>query len=164
MLLAACSSPSSPYSRSYSSSTTTPNKTKSYLPKVPPRVMPGGVGDNWRYLGKTDNGSIGIEINNDSITAQDNNQYKFQDRKTVLNPSSFSYNGMPIYSYSLSWWSMDCSARQYQINSTALYDAYGKPINSYNFNQAQSSIVTSGSISEAQYNYVCNNSKKNVGY
>lgn len=161
-IIVACSSPSTPYSRSYNSTTTT--KTKSSLPKVPPRIMPGGDGDNWRYLGRSNNGTIGVEINNDSISSQDNNQYKFQDRKTIVNPSGYAYNGTPSYRYSLSWWSLNCSTRQYQITSTALYDNYGKPVTSYNFDQTQSSTASSGSIAEAQYNYVCNNIKKNVGY
>lgn len=162
VLLASCSSNSSPtYSKSYKSST---SKTKSSIPKVPAKIIPGGNGDNWRYLGATSNTAIRVEINESSITPQSAKQYKYQDRKTIVNPSNFAYQNTPSYYYSLSWWLMDCNSQQYIVNSTALYDVYGKPIKNYNFTDQNYSPVTKGSIAEQQYNYICNNSNRNVGY
>lgn len=160
--MSACSSNRSPnYTKSYSG---TSSKSKTSIPKVPARVMPGGDSDNWRYLGTTENGNLAIDINESSISNQQANTYKYQDRKTVVNPSNFAFNGLPNYRYSLSWWIMNCDSQQYTITSTSLFDAYGKPIKSYYFDQSKYSNVTRGTISEKQYNYICNNNYRNIGY
>lgn len=160
--ISACSSNRSPnYTKSYSG---TSSKSKTSIPKVPTRLMPGGSGDNWRYLGATENGNLAIEINESSIANQQSNSYKYQDRKTIIEPSNFPFNGLPNYRYSLSWWIMNCDSQQYKITSTSLFDSYGKPIKNYYFDQSNYSNVTKGTISEKQYNYICNNNYRNIGY
>ena len=160
-LVSACSSNKNPYSKSYTGST---SKSKNSLPKVPARTTPGGTGDNWRYLGLTSNSPLAIEINESSINKITNNSYKYQDRKTVVIPAGFSYSGTPSYYYSLSWWQINCNSKQYATTATTLYDSYGKLIKSYTFNQNQLTAVTSGSVAETEYNYICNNTYRSVGY
>lgn len=160
-IMSACSSNKSPYSKSYTGSS---GKSKNSLPKVPARIVPGGSGDNWRYLGVTGNSALAIEINESSINKQSGNIYKYQDRKTVVNPANFAYNGTPNYYYSLSWWKINCDTKQYLTLETALYDGYGKSIKNYSFSNNSFANVASGSVAETQYNYVCNNVYRNVGY
>ena len=78
---------SSSYSRTHKSTS-----KKSSIPKVPPKVMPGGSGDNWRYLGSSDDRLITSEINESSITSGKIN--KFQDRKTVVDQNKFNYQNL----------------------------------------------------------------------
>lgn len=161
MMISACSSNRNPYSKSYTGSS---SKSKSSLPKVPARIVPGGNADNWRYLGVTSNSSLAIEINESSINKQYGNTYKYQDRKTVVNPAGFAYNGTPNYYYSLSWWKINCDTKQYQTTETNLYDSYGKFIQNYSFSGNSLTTIPAGSVADMQYNYVCNNVYRNVGY
>lgn len=156
------------------SNSSAPNATKSYrgksstknsLPRVPPRNIPGGVGDNWRYLGTTISNSVAIEINESSINKSPSNKYKYQDRKTVIEAGKFAYGSMPSYQYSLSNWLMDCDNKVFKINSTSIYDGYGKLIKSYSFDDnILSSAISHGSIAEKQYNYICNSYGRSIGY
>lgn len=142
------------------------SKSKNTLPRVPAKSLPGGSGDNWRYLGSSQNGQLAIEINESSIKTI-NEMNNFQDRKTVVEPAKFNYQGLTArYKYSLSWWQLDCNQRQYSIRSTDLYDAYGKLVKSYTFSGADSdaAAIASGSIAELQYNYLCIGSNRSVGY
>ncbi len=140
---------------------------KSPVPKVPPRIIPGGSGDNWRYLGTTQNNTISDEINESSIQLSDGqkNISRYQDRKTIIDTNNFSYNGLtPKYKFSLSWWKMDCSQKQYLIDSSSIYDEYGKPLKSYRLDSSNWSPVNSGSLAELQYNYICLGTNRGIGY
>lgn len=137
---------------------------KSSMPKVPQKKLPGGNGDNWRYLGTTSDNLLALEINDSSI-ANSNDINKFQDRKTVITPSKYNYQGTPNYKYSLSWWQLNCSQKQFMITSSSVYDTYGNLLKNYSFSDNQQwSTVTSGSIAEQQYNYVCKGLNRTLGY
>lgn len=159
--LISCSSQSSSgaYSKNYK------NSKKSSLPKVPPKIMPGGSGDNWRYLATTSDNQIAIEINDASIS-NNNSINKFQDRKTIINPTNFDYQSLtPKYKYSLSWWQMNCNQKQTLITATNIYDEYGKLLKSYSFDDNSGwTNIDRGSIAEQQYNYICNGVYRNLGY
>lgn len=138
---------------------------KSTIPKVPPRVIPGGSGDNWRYLGTTQNNTISDEINESSIQLSNKQVNRYQDRKTIINTSTFNYNGLtPKYKYNLSWWKIDCNQKQYLIDSSSIYDEYGKLLKNYSLDSAAWSPITGDSIAEQQYNYVCKGINRTVGY
>jgi len=146
------------------SSNKTHKSKKSSIPKVPAKQLPGGTSDNWRYLGTSQDGQISVEISESSINKTDT-QTKFQDRKTIINPTTLSAsNAISKYKYSLSWWSMDCNNKQYFISSTAIYDDYGKLIKDYSFSNNQPINIGSGSIAELQYNYVCQGINRQIGY
>lgn len=137
---------------------------KSTIPKVPAKQIPGGTTDNWRYLGTSQDGQIAVEISESSIS-KTANSVKFQDRKTLTNTQKNSTSGtIGNYKYSLSWWNMDCSSKQYYINNTAIYDDYGKLLKNYNFSSTQAITISGGSIAELQYNYVCQGVNRQIGY
>ena len=159
--LIACSSSSNgtnSYLKSYK------NTKKNSLPKVPPKKLPGGSGSNWRYLGSTDDNLLAIEINESSIRST-NKIYSFQDRKTVVTPNKYNYQGMPSYKYNLSWWKLSCTQKQFIITASSIYDVYGNLIKNYAFDDnEQWSSVTAGSIAEQQYNYICKGLNRTLGY
>ena len=147
---------------------------KSPLARVPVRTLPGGEGDNWRYLGTSADSLLALEINESSITTTNNN-ISFQDRKTVVDPNKFNYSGFnpsalspsglnQNYKYSVSWWQLKCSQKQYTITSSSMYDAYGKLIKNYALNTSSWSNINNGSIAELQYNYLCHGTNRNLGY
>lgn len=166
LLLFACSSTTSTgnnngtsaYAKSYKST------KKTNMPKVPQKKLPGGNGDNWRYLGTTNDNLLALEINDTSITSS-NSINKFQDRKTVIAPNKYNYQGQPNYKYSLSWWQLNCSQKQFMVTSSSIYDTYGNLLKNYSFsgNQQWSSVID-GSIAEQQYNYVCKGLNRTLGY
>ncbi len=145
------------------------NSSKSYkgkktIPKVPTKQVPGGTTDNWRYLGTSQDGQIAVEISESSINKTAQN-VKFQDRKTLTNaPKTKNTGTLGNYKYSLSWWNMDCLNKQYYINNTTIYDDYGKLLKNYNFSSTQAINISSGSIAELQYNYVCQGLNRQIGY
>lgn len=162
--LLACSTTSSGNSGGSSSKSSYKSTKKSSMPKVPQKNLPGGNGDNWRYLGTTDDNLLALEINDTSITSS-NSINKFQDRKTVITPNKYNYQSLPNYKYSLSWWQLNCSQKQFMITSSSVYDTYGNLLKNYSFsNNQQWSSVTNGSIAEQQYNYVCKGINRNLGY
>lgn len=163
--LFACSTTSSGNGNTSSSSKSNYKSTKkSSMPKVPQKKLPGGNGDNWRYLGTTNDNLLALEINDTSISSS-NSINKFQDRKTVITPSKYNYQGTPNYKYSLSWWQLNCSQKQFMITSSSVYDTYGNLLKNYSFsNNQQWSSVTDGSIAEQQYNYVCKGMNRTLGY
>ena len=149
----------------FSSSNKKSKSKKSPLPKVPAKQMPGGSGDNWRYLGTSTGNQISIEINESSLS-KNNNLSTFQDRKTIIEPSKFDYAGINSYKYSLSWWQLDCNLKQYSITNTSFYDNNGALIKAYRFDDAANTNkqIDNGSIAQLQYNYVCLGINRNLGY
>lgn len=146
------------------SSTKNTKAKKKPVPKVPAKQLPGGTTDNWRYLGTSQDGQIAVEISESSIAKTDN-QTKFQDRKTIINPTVLgNHNSLGNYKYSLSWWNMNCGTKQYFITNTAIYDDYGRLIKNYNFSNNQPININGGSIAELQYNYVCQSINRQIGY
>lgn len=162
VIIISCSSTKASYSANKPSRS---SGTKSKFPKVPPKQVPGGIGDNWRYLGLTSDKLIAIEINESSIK---NNglSTNFQDRKTIIEPKKFNYKTTPEYKYSLSWWQIDCSKQLYSINSTSIYDLYGNLIKSYSFGKQNiaSSAIPQDSIANEQYQYICKGINRGLGY
>lgn len=140
------------------------------VPKVTTITPPGGNDKNWRYLGLSDDGKLIVEINDTSIS-QTNKPliYNYQDRKSVVNPNTFnSYTtGQPHYKYLLSNWKMDCNTKQYLILNTTLYDTSAIEQLRYDYstdNSVKWIKIGSGSLAELQYNYICQNQKRNLGY
>ncbi|MDD3266161.1 MAG: hypothetical protein PHC75_03135 [Burkholderiales bacterium] len=158
-----CISCSTSPAKSKSSSSSYSSKSK--MPRVPAKVLPGGNGDNWRYLGLSYNGSFGVEINDSSINAVGNNKYSFQERKTIMDTNLYPYPPNSLrYTYSISNWQMNCNNKSYIINSTVLYDQLGKQIKEMPLYSDKEAQVKSGSIAWQEYNYICNGVGRNIGY
>src|SRR5579863_4344991 len=142
----------------------------SSVPKVTQVTPPGGTDKNWRYLGLSDDGQLIVEINDTSIKPDSKPQiYNYQDRKTVLDPNKFTAytTGQPHYKFLLSNWQMDCNLKQYLILNTVLYDTSAIELIRYDYttnNTVKWIKVGSGSLAELQYNYICLNQKRNLGY
>ncbi len=141
---------------------------KSNLPKVPKYTIPGGTDESWRYLGTTENNQIAIEINESSIVSSAIQTYKFQDRKTIINPNTFVYTpNQKKYRFALGYWLMDCANKQYLLNKMSIYDIYGTLIQEYDYTRDDSVKwlkFGNSSIGELQYNYICLNQNRFLGY
>lgn len=153
------------------SSSSSKNKNGSVtVPKVNAVTPPGGTGKNWRYLGLSDDGQLIVEINDNSISPTTKPQiYNFQDRKTVADPNKFTAytSGQPHYKFLISNWQMDCNLKQYLIVNATLYDSSAIEQLRYDYTKDDSVKwikIGSGSLAELQYNYVCLNQKRNLGY
>jgi hypothetical protein len=140
------------------------------LPRVPSLTLPGGKGDNWRYLGTTLNNEIISEINESSIKNVYSNEslYSFQDRKTIINPNNFTYpENQPHYKYILGEWQLNCLDQTYIISSATIFNENGIKIASFDYSH-DSNIrwikFGKSSIGELQYNYVCLNKNRELGY
>ncbi len=148
--------------------TTNLQNVKANLPKVPKYVIPEGSGENWRYIGTTDNNQIAVEINESSITSTAIQIYKFEDRKTIVTPNTFIYQpSQKIYKYALGMWLMDCANKQYLLNKMSIYNIYGTFIQEYDYSTDDSVKwlkFGSGGIGEMQYNYICLNQNRFLGY
>ena len=142
------------------------------LPKVPTAIVPGGTSENWRYIGTTDDGLLVIEIDNNSVnsaTSKDNLQvFNFQDRKTVVSPSQFTYPAsQPHFKYLINTWQMDCNHKKYIVVSATMYNQLGAKIGHYDYKNEDSVKwlnFGSGSIASLEYNFVCLNQNRNLGY
>lgn len=147
-----------------------PDTTNIKIPKQQAKPIPGGNLINWRYLGTTTDGQLVDEINESSIIkSQESQIYLYQDRKTVVNPNQFSSytNGQPHYKYVLSNWQIDCTNQQYLITSAEIYNDVGLQLQIYDYknnNDVRWLRFGSGSIAELQYNYICLNQNRNLGY
>lgn len=145
------------------------NKNKIKIPKVQLSNVPGGNLNNWRYLGTSADNQLIEEINESSISLQSEHLYKYQDRKTVISMAQYSsyVASQPKYKYVISEWQMDCIKQQYLITSSVLYDEDGKEIKQYNYSQDPDiRWIKFGneSLGELQYNYICLNKHRNLGY
>ncbi len=141
------------------------HSTKNSLPKVPAKQLPGGNGDNWRYLGTSAELAISVEINEASII-HNAELYTFAERKTIVNPQKFNYPDLAQrYKYSISWWKLNCGKHQYQISSNATYNELGVILTQYTFpSDITPSLIVAGSIADMEYQYLCNGLKRNLGY
>ena len=146
--------------------------SKTSIPKTTQIPKPGGNGENWRYLGTTDDGVLVDEINVSSISstssAKNTQVFNFEDRKTVILPNQFAYpSNQPRFKYLLSTWQMDCNSKEYLMTTTTLYNESGTKLTRYDY--ANDSSVKwlklgSGSFAEMQYNFICLNINRNLGY
>ena len=144
---------------------------RSKLPKVQIQ-KPGGSGNNWRYLGTTDDGVVVDEIDINSINGVGGNAntqvFNYQDRKTVVIPNQFSYpSNQPRFKYLLSTWQINCTSKEYILSTTTLYNESGVKLIHYNY--ANNSDVKwlqlgNGSFAQMQYNFICLNINRNLGY
>ncbi|MCE3269435.1 MAG: hypothetical protein K0R49_1689 [Burkholderiales bacterium] len=140
------------------------------VPRVNQIISPGGNDKNWRYLGLSDDGQLIVEINDKSITTSNRPQvYDYQDRKTVVEPSKFTAytTGQPHYKFLLSNWQMDCNLKQYLILNTIIYDSSAIELLRYDYttnNNIKWMKIGKGSLAELQYNYICLNQKRKLGY
>ena len=154
----------------WGSGSTSSHKRQSPLPKVTTVQEPGGNGRNWRYLGLSDDSQLINEINESSIQSTDKPLiYSYQDRKTVANINKFTayVAGQPHYKFLISNWQMDCNTKQYLILNSTLYDELGVTQLTYNYvngNNVKWVKIGGGSLAELQYNYICLNQKRNLGY
>lgn len=140
------------------------------VPKVTVVTPPVGNDKNWRYLGLSDDGQLIDEINDSSIKPTDKAQiYNYQDRKTVTDINKFTAytTGQPHYKFLLSNWQMDCNSKQYLILNTTLYDSSAIEQLKYDYttdNSVKWVKIGNGSLAQLQYNYICLNQKRNLGY
>lgn len=144
------------------------NKSKkSSLPKAMVPKEPGGRGNNWRYLGVSDDGMVITEIDNNSIKQVNTtaNIYYYQDRKTITNPQEFSYPSNVRFKYVISEWNVSCDDKRYTLLQNTLYNESGSEIkkNSYQDLNAWRKI-DNNSIADTQYQFICNNKNRNLGY
>lgn len=151
----------------FSSSHSTPKKP---LPKAPANVVPEGSGDNWRYVGTTNDGTLIIEINNNSIIALKNaaEVFNFSDRKTITDPTQFIYSGdQPHFKYLINSWQMDCRNKKYLLTGAKMYNQAAKLLGNYNYTNNDNVkwlSFGSGSIAELEYKFICLNQNRNLGY
>jgi len=142
---------------------------KTKLPKVTTATPPGGTDKNWRYLGMSDDGQLIDEINDTSITSNQPQLYYYQDRKTVATPDKFtSYLAdQPHYKYLVSNWQMNCNDKSYIILNTTLYNESAVQLATYDY-RADTNVkwikIGSSSLAELQYEYICLNKNRNLGY
>ena len=144
-----------------------PGKVK--LPYVASLNPPGGTGKTWRYLGTSDDGQLVVEINDASIKMVESQVYNYQDRKTVVSVTKFtSYlASQPHYKYLISNWKINCDIKQYIILNTYLYNETASKLMSYDYtkdNSVKWIKIGSGSLASLQYDYVCQNKNRNLGY
>jgi len=145
------------------------SSSKLKLPKAQALNPPGGTGKTWRYLGTSDDGQLTVEINDNSIKAAGTQIYSYQDRKTVVSPEKFSsyMAGQPHYKYLISNWQVNCNLKQYIIQDTNLYNESAVKLLSYDYTKNDSVKwikIGSGSLASLQYDYVCQNKNRNLGY
>jgi hypothetical protein len=141
------------------------------LPSANLSKAPGGVGADWRYMGITKDNQITDEIDANSIENVNINSmpnFIYRDRKTIVNPLQYNYPPeQPQFKYLISSWQMNCKTKQYLLNSTTLFNAKGQQIsqNSYinnvNVNWLQ---IDANSFAQLQFNFVCLNQNRNLGY
>ncbi len=86
-----------------------------------------------------------------------------------MEPTKFTAytTGQPHYKYLISNWQMDCNLKQYLILNTVLYDSSAIELLRYDYTSNTSVKwikIGSGSLAELQYNYICLNQKRNLGY
>ncbi len=135
---------------------------KSSLPKASRPQQPGGQGNNWRYLGISDNNQIITEIDNNSIKLinQNNLIYYYKDRKTTTN----NQNNLR-FEYIISEWNMSCLNKNYILLQDTLYNESGIAIKTDSYqNQNNWRTIENDSIADAQYQFICNNKNRNLGY
>ena len=149
-----------------------PNKSaqRTPLPKAPANIIPEGSGDNWRYIGTTNDGMLVIEINNNSIVPLKNPSeiFAFVDRKTVAEPAQFIYpNSQPHFKYLINSWQMDCQNKKYILTNAKMYNQAAKLLGNYNYtnnNNVKWLNFGAGSIAELEYKFICLNQNRNLGY
>jgi hypothetical protein len=148
------------------------NKTvpKKPLPKVPTNVVPDGNGDNWRYIGTTNDGILIVEIDNNSIFSikKPAEVFNFKDRKTIIDSSQFVYpSGQPHFKYLINSWQMDCQNKKYLLTHASMYNQLGKLVGNYNYTNNDNVkwlSFGSDSIAELEYKFICLNQNRNLGY
>ena len=147
-----------------------PSKTN--IPKLPQSQKPGGTGDNWRYIGTTDDNSMIDEINvnsiNSGVSTNNTQIFNFEDRKTVTAPNKFAYpTNEPRFKYLISSWQINCSTQEYLMRTTTLYNESGTKLTAYDYIN-DSNIkwlkLGNGSFAHMQYNFVCLNINRDLGY
>ncbi|MDQ5920448.1 MAG: hypothetical protein QG673_504 [Pseudomonadota bacterium] len=147
---------------------------KTSIPKTGLIHKPGGTGSNWRYLGTTDDGILVDEIDVNSISKATNNSNgqisSYQDRKTVVLPNKFTYpSNQPNFKYLISTWQMNCTSKEYLLNTVTLYNESGVKLIHYNYsNDSDVKWLKpgDGSFANEQYNLICvdNATARNLGY
>ena len=158
IVLAGCSSPSKDY-----------KTTKNKIPKIPKFVLPGDNSEKWRYLGTTEENQISSEIDSSSIKLDKNNIFVFNDRKTIINPNKFFYSKttQTPYKFSIGYWAIDCTNKQYILTKITTYDTYGRSIKTFDYsndNNIKWLAIGENTIANMQYNYICLKQNNNLGY
>ena len=141
---------------------------KTPVPLVRTIMIPGGNSSNWRYIGTTSIGHIINEIDDSSIKKIDNQVCTFQDRKTIADINNFTYlNNQPHYKYLISQWLINCQTSEYLLKNVTMYNEQSNIIKFYDYNKDKNIRwlqIGAGSISEAQYKYICQNQDRMIGY
>lgn len=149
-----------------------------YLPKVN-NVVPQGSELNWRYLGMNEKRNIAIEIDDNSIKIYSNKDdnyinesqkvkkslFTFIDRKTFFDNNLLVNN--KVYKYIISSWLIDCFNEEYIIQDASFYNNKGESLAFYNFRNDNSQKwykIGNDSFSKLQYNYVCFDINRQLGY
>lgn len=144
------------------------SRTNLQIPKSPKFTLPGGSYNNWRYIGTTLDNQIADEIDDNSIKSVDIQTYQYQDRKTIISPRTFIYvQGQTPYKFALSEWIMDCAKHAYLLQHVNIYDTYGAFIKNYDYSKDNSVKWLNfgeNTIASMQYNYICLNQNKMLGY
>ena len=146
-------------------------KSNNIVPKTTLIQKPEGSGNNWRYLGTTDDGVLIDEINVTSIIGEpitDKQIFSFQDRKTVITPNKFTYPiNQPHFKYLISTWKINCITQEYLLDTAILYNESAVKLTQYNYandiNVKWVKLVDS-SFAKLQYEFACQNTNRDLGY
>ncbi|UTH76160.1 surface-adhesin E family protein [Chromobacterium sp. IIBBL 290-4] len=142
LLLAACAS--------------APHPVPAIKPTPAPTPTPNPVSADWQNLGVSPNGNILNELDLLSIKRQ-GAQVTFRDRKTIFNLKKENFLTTPQHKTSLNTWQIDCAQHTFRLLDMTLFDANGRQIASFNYNDSQikSMPVVQNSASYQQMLQVC---------
>jgi hypothetical protein len=144
------------------------NSDKIVLPKVNRINIPGGTNINWHYIGTDIEHNFSTEIDESSIKLIKDNIYKYTSRKTIFKPSILNYLPQEKkYKYHIANWFFDCDTKEFVLIDLVTYDNLGNQLSTYNYKekiQLKWNKVGVSTIAEKEYNYICLNEGRNIGY
>jgi hypothetical protein len=138
------------------------------LPRVNKVTIPGGSSSNWHYIGTDIDKNFSTEINESSIKLSRDNIYTYTDRKTIFKPSTLNYlPQQKKYKYHIANWLFDCDKKQFILLDMLTYDEFGNQLAKYDYKQnikVKWYKIGTGTIADKEYNYICLNENRNLGY
>lgn len=119
----------------------------------------GGSGSgsgNWQNIGTTSNGNIKIAVDKASIK-KNGQLVTFRDRKVVSKPGEEQFANTPAYKTALADWEIHCANKTYRLTALQLLDERGQTVTNqrYTATNLRPMSVMSGSVTEKQYELVC---------
>jgi len=121
-------------------------------------VVPSGKNYNWRFLGKNNNYEITDEIDENSVTIIGNNVFQFKERKTFINSDPFPEG------YTINNVKMRCADQTFAIIASNSYNRQGVLVSSKAIDNEEFVDIVKNSFAFSQYQYVCINKNRTIGY